>query len=67
MLTPHLPCLLVRLLKPYEGTRNDLCEFCEDGGQLICCEFCNVSCHPTCLPTTHAQVFNDQRLAPRAA
>lgn len=27
---------------------NEYCEACKDGGELVCCEKCPISYHPTC-------------------
>jgi hypothetical protein len=35
---------------------NPVCDKCETGGTLICCEFCNVVYHATCIPGMRAHV-----------
>ena len=28
---------------------NEMCELCSTGGNIICCDYCNLSFHPECL------------------
>jgi hypothetical protein len=35
---------------------NPVCDKCETGGTLICCDFCNVFYHATCIPGMRAHV-----------
>ncbi|CBJ48429.1 Chromodomain helicase-DNA-binding protein, putative [Ectocarpus siliculosus] len=37
------------LLAPYEGDHNDICEICDKGGDLLCCDFCNLVYHLCCV------------------
>ncbi len=37
------------LLPPWGGDHNDVCQGCDAGGTLLCCDFCNVVWHPQCL------------------
>jgi hypothetical protein len=35
---------------------NPVCDKCETGGTLICCDFCNIVYHATCIPGMRAHV-----------
>ena len=35
---------------------NPVCDKCETGGTHICCDFCNIVYHATCIPGMHANV-----------
>jgi len=35
-------------LRAYEGESNNLCEVCNEGGDLMCCEYCNTVIHMQC-------------------
>jgi hypothetical protein len=39
----------MRLVPTWELETNDYCTVCEDGGDMICCEFCNLVYHLNCL------------------
>ena len=36
-------------LDRYHGPSNDSCEICDAVGDLLCCDFCNLVYHTTCL------------------
>ncbi|CAM9232770.1 unnamed protein product, partial [Discosporangium mesarthrocarpum] len=40
---------IVVLLQPYQGDHNDICEKCNLGGELLCCDFCNIVYHLQCV------------------
>ena len=31
-----------------DGPHNNACEYCDEGGELVCCFSCNISAHRTC-------------------
>jgi hypothetical protein len=35
---------------------NTQCQVCSLGGSLICCTFCNIVYHPTCIPAMQAHL-----------
>ncbi|CAM9215010.1 unnamed protein product [Sphacelaria rigidula] len=37
------------MLQPYTGDHNDICEVCDKGGPLLCCDFCNLVYHLGCI------------------
>lgn len=37
------------MLAAYDGDHSDWCEKCDEGGNLLCCDFCNAVYHPECL------------------
>jgi hypothetical protein len=39
----------VALIAPTEDKNNNHCEVCEDGGDLVCCDFCVCAYHEHCL------------------
>ena len=39
----------VNLVKVWNNDHNSYCELCNKGGDLLLCDYCNVSLHPTCL------------------
>lgn len=44
------------MLPAYDGDHSDWCEKCDEGGNLLCCDFCHAVYHPECLdpPTKNA-------------
>ena len=46
----------------WDNGHNDTCQLCDRGGALICCDFCNLVFHLSCLPMTHP--FRASRLSP---
>lgn len=40
---------LKRGLKMWNGDYNEICEICDEGGNIILCDFCNLVFHPECL------------------
>ena len=51
--SPIRPCAVSRndakLLELWPHEHNDLCEVCSVGGDILCCDFCNVVYHLGCL------------------
>ena len=37
------------MLAAYDGDHSDWCEKCDEGGNLLCCDFCHAVYHPECL------------------
>jgi len=46
---------------PFNGTHNDDCLYCNDGGDLLCCEFCPHVAHPECCepPIEKSEITSD--------
>ena len=39
----------MKLIKPWNNDHNAYCELCGKGGNLLLCDYCNLSFHPHCL------------------
>ena len=39
----------MKLIKPWNNDHNAYCELCGKGGNLLLCDYCNLSFHPNCL------------------
>lgn len=39
---------LKRGLKKWNGDYNEVCEICDEGGDILLCDFCNLVFHPEC-------------------
>ncbi|CAM9267447.1 unnamed protein product, partial [Scytosiphon promiscuus] len=52
------------MLQPFDGDHNDICERCDKGGDLLCCDFCNVVYHLHCVTPKLAEPPNELWLCP---
>lgn len=39
----------LKLVKEWKNDHNTYCELCGKGGELLLCDYCNLSFHPKCL------------------
>ena len=39
----------LKLVKVWKNDHNPYCELCGKGGNLLLCDYCNLSFHPSCL------------------
>ena len=46
-------------LKRWTRPHNDICEYCDRGGSLVCCSFCNLVFHRTCLTEASRATLDD--------
>ena len=47
--------------QPWTGDHSEVCEECDEGGRLLCCDYCNLTYHRACLPSAHQKRCDDDR------
>ena len=57
----------LHLMKFWVNRHNDLCEVCEEGGEIMLCSFCNLAFHPKCLAPPLDKVPEQEWACPTCA